>query len=267
MGAAGMVTRDSDDSGGMGDRISAPKPKSQTRSVTEISRADAEDGSSFADFDYNNLDQSLKKIHREAIRRSENTVNWYCGARRRKRMIATPVRFATIFFFGLAGAMPLLTNAGLLSRDMILSMGPWHNAAIDLSQMGYLFAAFATALIGFDKFFGLSGGWARYMVAEVNVRKAAMDFESDWLMASTCMDADEKTCGKKRIALIKTFLAKVNDIVSDETLQWVADFQNSIGLLEKNNTSSKSNNGNGSAKVQGNGDNQNTVDNPDPKPK
>jgi len=214
----------------------------QNSSVREISAADAKGSFSFAEFGLGgDINKDLTALHLEAIRRCNNAIAWYCAARKRKRWVATPTRFATILFFGLAGAMPLLTNAKILPPHATLTCGNWYSASIDLTQLGYVFAAFATALIGFDKFFGFSSGWTRYMVAEVNLRKAAAEFETSWAIASTCLDEDpeEKKCGRNRVTLVEAFLAKANDIVSNETLQWVTEFQNAIGLFDKNFNSAR----------------------------
>jgi hypothetical protein len=183
----------------------------------------------FQAFDPQNLDDSLRKLHAEAVARAREECEWYQKNRGPKKSMSQALRILTIIFFGLAGLVPLLTAAHLTPDLKILSM------VVATSQLGYIFAAFATALIGFDKFMGFSSGWSRYMVAQLDIKTAISDFQASWVLASACLDhdADEKACGKKRLELIKAFLAKVNDIVGTETRGWIAEFQNSITLLEK----------------------------------
>jgi hypothetical protein len=43
-----------------------------------------------------------------------------------------------------------------------------------------LFLGVAAALIGLDKTFGYSSGWARYVLTATNIRKSLEDFRLDW---------------------------------------------------------------------------------------
>ena len=46
----------------------------------------------------------------------------------------------------------------------------------------------AAALIGLDKTFGFSSGWARYVLTVTSIRKALEEFRMDWISLSAKID-------------------------------------------------------------------------------
>jgi hypothetical protein len=107
-------------------------------------------------------------------------------------------------------------------------------AALELGQLGYVFAAIAAVLVGLDRFLGLSTGWVRYITAELSLRKALADFQMDWVIrnAELADDAGEQKCPRERLALIKNFSSRIDQYVEAETMQWAAEFQGALAMLQ-----------------------------------
>jgi SMODS and SLOG-associating 2TM effector domain 2 len=114
----------------------------------------------------------------------------------------------------------------------------WPSKNIDFGQLGYVSAALAAATLGLDRYFGFSSGWVRYILADLNIRKALAEFQMNWIIANTCLenDAEETKCARKRLQLLKDFSIKITDLVDEESRQWAAEFQGELAAL---NTSVK----------------------------
>src|SRR5271163_726454 len=176
--------------------------------------------------------------------KASNAIRWYVQ-RRHSKQWARVIRIAAILLITLAGLAPLLQAAfgstnlvALLPADATTTqvreaVGKGLGHQIDLNQLGYLFAAVAAALIGLDRYLGLTSGWIRYITAELDLRRALLEFEADWAFASISADAGEQKLGTKRLQLIRDFLIRISKIVEDETKLWSAEFQSTLGILEK----------------------------------
>lgn len=175
-------------------------------------------------FNQNNLEESLNRLFNMARSRASDAIGWYAKNRKPKKFSASIIRFSAVILFSLAGLAPVLAGAG------VTDIG-----GVKLINSGYVFAAVAAALIGLDKFFGLSSGWIRYITTELSIEKSLGEFEMDWVIANACLDQDqeEKNCPGKRLQLLKGFMAKVDGLIEDETMQWASEFQGALAMLEK----------------------------------
>jgi len=92
----------------------------------------------------------------------------------------------------------------------------------------------AAALLGVDKAFGFSSGWARYVLAATEIRKRLETFRMDWTALSASAGANPTP--DQVAALIqkaKEFRVGAEDVVGQETKDWVTEFQNNLAQLEK----------------------------------
>jgi len=105
-----------------------------------------------------------------------------------------------------------------------------------LAQWGYVFFALAGAIYGYDKLFGLSTGWMRYIVTQMALEKALKEFQYDWLILRAQLQkqpakyaVDSRTLLQK----VRDFTSQVESLVKQETDAWVLEFQNNLSQLEK----------------------------------
>jgi hypothetical protein len=197
------------------------------------------------------LDRLCEIIQRKAYA----AIDWYVGARRSKKRAAWWIRLGAIFFVSLAGLVPVLDAAGLIDEQptivAVVAEGDDGSvdlrqveqtteelrgrfAGLELGQLGYVFAAIAAALVGLDRFLGLSTGWVRYITAELSLRKALADFQINWVIrnAELADDAGEQKCPRERLALIKDFSSRIDENVEAETRQWAAESQGAMAMLQ-----------------------------------
>ena len=92
----------------------------------------------------------------------------------------------------------------------------------------------AAGLLAFDRYFGTSSGWIRYMTSLAAIERLRAEFLFDWTAllqkAPAAIDSEAKLVFLTRA---QTFQKGVSEIVEKETAAWVAEFQSSIADLEK----------------------------------
>lgn len=111
-----------------------------------------------------------------------------------------------------------------------------HNLPGDLANglWASLLLGVAAALLGLDKAFGYSSGWARYVLTATNIHRALEDFRMEW--AELMAKAGTSPTAENVAPLIdraKKFRTDVDALVLQETKDWVTEFQNSMGQMEK----------------------------------
>lgn len=169
--------------------------------------------------------ESLEKVAKHASEHAAVAIEWYRDRRAWKRRLARTTRTLVILLVAAAGALPMVQQLLLTSAGTSTLSPVWPS----------LIAAAAALLLAFDKFFGLSSGWIRFIVAEDAIRSALQAFEFGWQGRLASMAAREPAPEEVQQALeeIKTFAGRINAIVSDETQRWVAEFQAALGDIEE----------------------------------
>jgi conflict system pore-forming effector with SLATT domain len=178
-------------------------------------------------------ERSLTEIHLYVLEEAVNSTKWYWQHKGAKALGSQIIRFAV---------WALATLGGLLPIGAVVLKGYFQNLALtkgthlDLTNglWASLLLGLAAGLLGLDKGFGFSSGWARYVLAGTNIRKSLEDFRLDWaalrLKAGTSL-TDETV--SPLIARAKLFRAEVEGLVLQETKDWVTEFQSTMAQMEK----------------------------------
>lgn len=197
--------------------------------------------------DGSRVEQDLERLFRMVTKKASDAIAYYQGRKKPKRFWAQFIRFFAVLLFSLAGLIPLLEATNLfdsaplvildgLSSDEITKFVEQKLAAgVDSGQIALLFAAVATALIGMDKFFGLSSSWSRFISAELGLQRSLDRFQIDWAVANASSrdDDEERHCPIERLQLLKDFSMEVSQINEDETKIWISEYQSALAVLEK----------------------------------
>ena len=125
--------------------------------------------------------ESLDSIYNWAIAKAEDQINWYQAKRGPKRSGSQWIRAISVCVVVLGALCPLIDAAAA-------SVFP-----TKLSQWGYVLLAVAAGLFSYDKYFGLSTGWVRYVQTEWALRKALTEFRYNWLLAISQGTSVEQT--------------------------------------------------------------------------
>ena len=166
---------------------------------------------------------SLADIHSYVIQEAGKSIHWYWRAKRSKSFPSQIIRFSA---WVLAAAGGLLPVAGSLFQKSLpgLENGLWASLLLGL----------AAALVGLDKAFGYSSGWARYVLTATSIRRTLEEFRLDWaeLMAKSGSSPTAENIGLL-VDRAKKFRIDVEALVLQETKDWVTEFQNSMVQMEK----------------------------------
>jgi hypothetical protein len=173
---------------------------------------------------------TLQSLYSDVVKKAESTVRWYQISRRRKKLPANFIRILSFVSFGLAGLLAAIQTMGQpqISAAFVFQ-------GLNAGQIGFLTAGFGAGTLTFDKFFGLSSGWVRYMMTELGTQQIIDDFKLDWASAycAAPKDANGKLVdGSSLFQSLKVFSAKIDSQIQEETRQWAAEFQQSMAFLQ-----------------------------------
>lgn len=148
----------------------------------------------------------------------ESKINWYRRKKQGKQLASKAIRFIALLSVIVGGLMPLWSDATL---------------GINSYKAGYMFLGVGGALLLFDRMFGISSGWMRFMVAAQQLEALRDDFR----LASTAIRGRNPQESKELLAdaarCAQEYLNRTHAIVLDETGKWVSEFESSIARLEK----------------------------------
>lgn len=147
------------------------------------------------------------------------TIGWYLAEKRLKARWSRRLRAFAIVLATLGGAVPVVA---LASRHP--EYGNW----------GYLLLALAAGCVAYDRFFGYSSAWLRYVATATVIQADLADFRVGWA-ARMAVIGDREPTGDEVTALIgaaREFVARVNEAVRVETDAWRSEFDSRMGELE-----------------------------------
>lgn len=179
----------------------------------------------FPDLDWESqkASESLKNVFKLAETQATNAIHWYLNARRLKRRMAQLCRFGAIFAVGLAGLLPIFTQIFTNNGKPVLEPA-WASIILGLAAL----------LVSFDRFFGFSTGWMRFIQAEHEIRKYLQEFQLEWNRYEAQLHGEPLSPEHvtERLALAKSFLTQTNEVVDQETKAWVTEFKDVLKQID-----------------------------------
>lgn len=169
-----------------------------------------------------NLSASLANLLAYAENEAQKAIGWYLKNKQWKSRLSRFIQFGAIALTAAGGIAPVVNR--IVGTSPTFDSGLWATLSVGL----------AASLIGLDKAFGFSSGWARYVLAATSIHKALDEFRLDWASLYAEMSQPPKT--EQVAALIqraKEFISTVEGFVLQETKEWIAEFQTNIAQLEK----------------------------------
>jgi len=164
---------------------------------------------------------SLKELLRYVEDEATKSMEWYWERKKWKARFSRGIQFNAVVLAAAAGILPII---GQLAKLPALTNGLWATLLVGM----------AAALIGLDKAFGYSSGWARYVLTATSIRKALEEFRMDWMnVASKACPAPTPDQTAVLIQRAKEFRLTVENLVFQETKDWVTEFQTNFAQLEK----------------------------------
>jgi hypothetical protein len=174
---------------------------------------------------------SLAALYRSTVEKGRGQIDWYKKKVRPKRLGSQTCRFLAILLFGLAALIPLVKATDFWQHQ---TSGSTSRSTQIPFELGYVFAAMAAGLMAFDRYFGLSTGWIRFIQTQLVLEGALDELQYDWvalLAKHGVTPASEQV--QAMIQRLRTFITFVNGQTQQETQAWIMEFQTNLADLEK----------------------------------
>ena len=170
------------------------------------------------------VETSINALYRYAEAMADESIRWYWKAKRTNALWSRLLRVIAIGFAALGGLAPIISSLDWFTQSSHL-----------VGQLGYVSLGLAAACVGFDKFFGLSSGWMRYVLTAMIQQEALSAFRLDWAILSAQLG--EKTLNidgvKPMIQRVKDFVQQIDQSVEQETEAWAAEFQTNLANIDR----------------------------------
>lgn len=182
------------------------------------------------------VQNSIVRIYQYAEATANDCIVWYGRKKRSKASMSRLLRGLAIFFTTIGGLTPIIRALRPYTTESMQSVGN-----LDFGQLGYLFLGLAAACIAFDRFFGFSSGWMRYLTTKMTLERMLSEFRMDWAMMVAKLGNKAPTTDQVQLMIqrLKEFLVAINTNVEQETQTWVSEFKTNLAEIEKNAASQR----------------------------
>jgi hypothetical protein len=167
---------------------------------------------------------SLERLAAHVTAEGKAAIRWYVANKRPKRVLARLLRGLALLFVLLAAIIPLLAEIGPDVGGYRISPA-WASMSLVL----------AAGCVGFDRFFGFSSAWMRFISTELRISQVLRAFELDWESRRVGWEdqTPDATATLAALQACKDCLVAVDTLVLDETERWVQEFSAAIEEIDK----------------------------------
>lgn len=181
----------------------------------------------------------LSELRDRAESQALDAIVWYYEKKKSKNFWSRWLRFWAISLTVLGGLIPLLSAAGFVEPALRLfglsASGPTQVIELRFNQFGYILIGLAAGCVAFDRFFGCSTNWMRYIGAAMRIETARVKFAFDWEYLVAPLGPSEPNADevRKLLELIQKFSLEIREAIEQETGAWISEFQTNLAQLDK----------------------------------
>lgn len=169
-------------------------------------------------YDWDKPHETFEVIKTKILKAVANEEKWYRVARQWHSFFSRSIRAIAIVLFAIGALYPILVPQGSSS-----ALTP---------NYGYISLAVGGLILLLDKYLGVSTGYVRFYLAELEIKRNTSDFNLNWEMeiskAASPMANDSII---NLLMLLKNFQQVVYSIIQTETNTWATEFQAQTGEL------------------------------------
>ena len=174
---------------------------------------------------------AIQKVYAHAEREAITTINWYNVKKNRKSWWSRACLGAALVLLGMGSLVPLIVA---LTKNPNIGWLKGVREQYDLGQLGYIFAFAGGGLLLFDRWWGFSSGWTRFIITSLVLQRGLRELQMDWvILVSKASNPPSPEQVQLMLARIKEFVLFVDSEVQKETQAWVAEFQSNLSELQK----------------------------------
>lgn len=188
------------------------------------------DTKSFPEYDSQDANVCISRMYEWTISHAEEQIDYYSGKAKYNKNLSIFIRGISVIFAGIGALLPLI-DAATASNGSPLAWGQW----------GYVLLAISVGFYGFERTYGFSSGWIRFMQAHLELNRMSNTFRYEFSLLKNkpsnpigAVESQPALEDKDELILaLKSFCDKVDAVVIEETEAWVQEFQSRIAELEK----------------------------------
>jgi hypothetical protein len=182
-------------------------------------------GTEFPSWNAEDPTESLTRVYQWAVENARKQIAWYQEKIKSKRTGSQLLRALSIILAAIGALFPLIDAAIPDGQTFLSQSGQW----------GYVAIGLAAAFVGYDRFFGLSSAWMRFIVTQLSLERTLKEFQYDWtiLNAQSAKQSPPQRNTSTLLQRLKDFSLQMDALVRQETDVWVAEFQANISQLER----------------------------------
>jgi hypothetical protein len=151
---------------------------------------------------------------------------WYRRHKGRRATYSRTIRAVVILFGAVGGFAPIVAGlrVGAITAE---------NAAV-INQLGFLCIGVAASLLAFDRYFGVSTGWLRYVAALSAIQRQRAEFLFQWSeLLREISNSPTPDDLSRFIECARSFRLTIIDVIARETEAWNTEFRSSFADLER----------------------------------
>jgi hypothetical protein len=170
---------------------------------------------------------SLTRLYDWAVANAQQQIDWYEGKIKPKGRFSRTLLALAIIIGGMGALCPLIDTACSDYENAICS--------IPFLELGYILIALAGVIIVFDRTFGFSAGWMRFMETKMNLQQALNEFRFTWAKALAKQVPEYKKGEHQQepISALCDFTSKVDMLLINETRAWVLEFRKNLTEVDQ----------------------------------
>lgn len=170
-------------------------------------------------YDWTKPEETLELIKSNILRSIKTEENWYVKARGMHSIYSRSIRVIAIILFAFGILWPVLSADKSMQDKLTLNYG-------------YISLAIGGLLLLLDKYLGVSSGYVRFYIAELDIKKNTQEFIENWDIETA--KASKPMTIENVLALlniVKQFRQAVFTTIQVETGAWATEFQTQTGEL------------------------------------
>lgn len=164
-------------------------------------------------------DLKLDLLYKQTLVLADASINWYLSYRSKKGNWSKFIRFLAILLFIISTLMPYFSA---LSEEVDKNKVLYY---------GYIFAGIGGGLLLFDKYYGFSNSWVRFVLTGKDLENLRNEFVCNWQIHYIKNLPLDKQGFCNMVDIILTFQKVFNDAIKAETTAWATEFQQSFNEL------------------------------------
>jgi hypothetical protein len=181
----------------------------------------------------------LSQLRDRAELQALEAIEWYYEKKKSKNFWSRWLRFWAISLTLVGGLVPLLSAAGIVQAVLryynVKDPGTVQLVELRFNQFGYILIGLAAGCVAFDRFFGFSTNWMRYIGAAMRMETARIKFAFDWEYLVSPWKGNEPSAeeARKLLEVIQKFSLTIREVIEQETGAWILEFQTNLAQLDK----------------------------------